>query len=160
MTFINHMIAKGDGHYLEDQPQWIKLYTPNTKMDRDKGISRASEKIRDMLRSKSKEYQDEIIKVEKDDSGSVIREITGMHRIPDPMLLEEIIHYNEETGNYDREVAFSLAIALAKHLDPLFGKIKDDGERVTSKQKIRHKPQLFGESGGMFRTRKKFKMFN
>lgn len=159
LTFINHMIAKGDGHYLEDQPQWIKLYTPNSEMKRDKGISRSSEKIRDMLRAKSKEYQDEIIKIEKDESGSIIREITGMHRIPDSMLLEEIVHYNEETGNYDREVAFSLAIALAKHLDPLFGKIKEDNGKSINRQKIRNRPQLFGESGGLFTKRKKNKLF-
>jgi len=159
MTFINYMISKNDGHYLEDQPQWIKLYAPNTEVKRDKGIHRSSEKIRDMLRAKSKEYQDEIIKIEKDDKGSIVKEITGMHRIPDPMLLEEIIHYNEETGNYDREVAFSLAIALAKHLDPIFGKIKEEDERVKSlyKQKTRQ-PTLFGESRGLF-GRRKSKLF-
>jgi hypothetical protein len=36
------------------------------------------------------------------------------------MLLEEIINFNSEEGNYDRIVAAELAIALADHLNPQF----------------------------------------
>lgn len=128
MTFINYMISKGDGHYLEDQPQWLKLYVPNTTVQRDKGIHRSSEKVRDMLRAGSKKYLDEVIVREKDEQGSVTKELLGVTKIPDPMLLEEIIHFNEDEGNYDREVAFSLAIALRNHLDPIIGKVGGEGD--------------------------------
>lgn len=128
MTFINYMISKGDGHYLEDQPQWLKLYVPNTTVQRDKGIHRSSEKVRDMLRAGSKKYLDEVIVREKDELGSVTKELLGVTKIPDPMLLEEIVHFNEDEGNYDREVAFSLAIALRNHLDPIIGKVGGDGD--------------------------------
>lgn len=121
MTFINYMISKGDGHYLEDQPQWLRMYVPHTTVDREKGIHRSAEKIRDMLRAGSKNYMDQVLYKKKDGDGNVVSEITGMSLIPDPMLLEEIINFNEETGNYDREVAFSLAIALRNHLEPIIG---------------------------------------
>jgi hypothetical protein len=160
MTFINYMISKGDGHYLEDQPQWLKLYVPNTTVDRDKGIHRSSEKVRDMLRAGSKKYFDDIIKQEKDEDGSVIKEVLGVSRIPDPMLLEEVINFNEEEGNYDREVAFSLAIALANHLDPIIGKVGGEGDpRINSlfKKPIKGN-KLFTFQSKMFKpkTRKLF----
>lgn len=131
MTFINYMISKGDGHYLEDQPQWLKLYVPNTTVQRDKGIHRSSEKVRDMLRAGSKKYLDEVVVRETNEEGSVTKELLGVTKVPDPMLLEEIIHFNEDEGNYDREVAFSLAIALRNHLDPIIGKIGgEDDPRI------------------------------
>lgn len=153
MTFINYMISKGDGHYLEDQPKWLQMYVPNTTVNRDKGIHRSSEKIRDMLRSKSKKYLDDVLRIEKDEDGSVIKEILGVSRIPDPMLLEEIINFNEETGNYDREVAFSLAIALAYHLDPILGKVgADTDDRIKSLYKNNTKSKLFQHNSRLFKT--------
>jgi len=161
MTFINYMISKGDGHYLEDQPQWLKLYVPNTTVTRDKGIHRSSEKIRDMLRAGSKKYLDDVIKQERDDQGSIIKETLGVSRIPDPMLLEEIINFNEEEGNYDREVAFSLAIALSNHLDPIIGKI--GGEADPRIQSLFKKPikgnKLFTFESKMFKSKKR-KLFS
>lgn len=161
MTFINYMISKGDGHYLEDQPQWLKMYVPNTTVQRDKGIHRSSEKIRDMLRAGSKKYLDEPIAIEKDDNGSVIKERLGVTKIPDPMLLEEIINFNEDEGNYDREVAFSLAIALRNHLDPIIGKVGGDGDpRI---EELFRKPikgsRLFKHNSKIF-TKQKRKLFN
>jgi hypothetical protein len=162
MTFINYMISKGDGHYLEDQPQWLKLYVKNSTVERDKGIHRSSEKIRDMLRSLSKKYLDDPISVERDEEGSVIKEILGVTRIPDPMLLDEIIHFNEDEGNYDREVAFSLAIALAHHLDPIIGKVGGDGDpRIQSlfnKHPIKGKT-LFKANTNIFSIKKR-KLFS
>ena len=42
----------------------------------------------------------------------IIREVTGVSKIFDPVLLEEIIQYNDQ-GNFDRIVAAELAIAQA-----------------------------------------------
>jgi len=160
MTFINYMISKGDGHYLEDQPTWLKLYVPNTSVSRDKGIHRSSEKIRDMLRAGSKRYLDEKIKIEKDEKGSVIREILGVNRVPDPMLCEEIANFNEETGNYDREVAFSLAVALRNHLDPILGKVNEKPDtRIQQLKKKTNRPTLFGEVARPFYTKQRSKIF-
>lgn len=154
MTFINYMISKGDGHYLEDQPQWLKFYVPNTKVSRDKGIHRSSPTIRDMLRAGVKKYLDEKLHEEKDENGSVIKTTLGVTRIEDPMLLEEIIKFNEDTGNYDREVAFSLAIALANHLDPILGKIGTETSIKLSHSPIRGN-KLFKTSSSLFKSKKR-----
>lgn len=152
MTFINYMISKGDSHYLELQPQWLRMYVPNTTVQRDYGIHRSSEKIRDMLRAGLKRYLDDIYHVERDESGSIIKEHKGVMRIHDPMLLEEVVNFNEEEGNYDREVAASLAIALANHLDPIIGKVKGETDPriasifnrpITGRRLFQAKPKLF-----------------
>jgi hypothetical protein len=44
----------------------------------------------------------------------------GITRILDPVLLQEIIKYNPEEGNYDRIVAFRHALAYARHLDKYY----------------------------------------
>lgn len=161
MTFINYMIAKGDGQYLEDQPNWIREYVPNTTVQRDKGIHRSAEKIRDMLHAGLKNYLDEPFHIEKDpDSGRIISTTLGVTRVLDPMLLEEVVQFNEETGNYDREVAASLAIALANHLDPLVGKVGDnDNDRIKElfKKPIRGN-RLFKANPSIF-VNKKRKLF-
>lgn len=118
MSFINYMIDKGDGHYLEDQPQWLKSIVPNTKVDRDKGIHRSAKQIREFLDGQLKEYLEQIIYEEKDTNGSITKSISGTTRILDPMLLEEIIKFDKEK-NFDRVIAAELAIALANKLNPI-----------------------------------------
>ncbi len=136
MSFINYMLSKGDGHYLEDQPEWIKEYVPNTKVDRKKGIHRSSLTIRDFLDEKFKSYLDEVIEKETDDNGSIISERLGVTRIPDPMLCEEITKFSKATGkdkvNTDRVVAAELAIALAFKLDPIIGAVQEEDTRIHS----------------------------
>lgn len=122
VSFIEYMKAKGDAHYLEKQPEWLKEIVPNTTAARDYGIHRSAERIRDYLRNCLKSYTEEPIFIERNEEGSIIKEILGVSRILDPLLLEELSKFNEE-DNFDREVAASLAIALAIHLNPTVGKI-------------------------------------
>lgn len=124
MSFINYMIYKGDGHYLADQPGWLKEIVPNTRVHRTKGIHRSSEKVRNYLDGILKRYLDEVISIERDDNGSIIKETLGVSRILDPMLLTEIIKFSKE-GNFDRVIAAELAIALAEHMSPQV-RITDD----------------------------------
>jgi hypothetical protein len=162
MTFINYMIAKGDGHYLEDQPQWLRNYVPNTTVQRDKGIHRSAIKIRDMLHAGLKNYLDDTVIEERDENGSIYNTILGVTRVLDPMLLEEIIQFNdEEDSNFDREVAASLAIALANHLDPIIGRVGGEGDsriRELFKKPIKGN-KLFKGHSNIFRPKKR-KLFN
>lgn len=119
MGFIEHMIYKGDGHFLEDQPEWLREIVPNTQVNRKKGIHRSSSQIRTYLHSVLKGYFDEKIGVRRNEKDEVIGDILGITRVMDPMLMEEVSRFNEE-DNFDREVAASLCIALAKHLDPQY----------------------------------------
>jgi hypothetical protein len=148
------MISKGDQHYLEKQPDWLKEIVPNTTVRRDYGIHRSSEKIRDFLHGCLKKYTEEAIHVEKDDDGNIISEIKGMSKIFDPVLLEEMIQYNEQ-GNFDRIIAAELAVALAMKLDPIIGKIGGEQDvRITSMFTKNKKNTLFTQSRSMFNTPK------
>lgn len=159
ISFIEYMKAKGDAHYLERQPQWLMEVVPNTTVRREYGIHRSSEKIRNYLHSCLKNYMEEVIYTEKDEEGNVTKELQGVGKIFDPVLLEEIIQYND-SGNFDRIIAAELAIAQALKMDPLMGKISGSAdERVASMFKPNKKNQLFTESKGLFHTRKKNKLF-
>jgi hypothetical protein len=154
ISFIEYMKAKGDAHYLERQPQWLMEVVPNTTVRREYGIHRSSEKIRNYLHSCLKKYMEEVIYLEKDDDGNVTKELMGVSKIFDPVLLEEIIQYND-SGNFDRIIAAELAIAQAMKMDPIMGKVGGGGDdRVASMFKPKKKNHLFTESRGLFNVRK------
>jgi hypothetical protein len=97
--------------------------------------------------------------VEKNDEGEVTKELKGMVKIFDPVLLEEMIQYNED-GNFDRIIAAELAIALSMKLDPIMGRIGASGDvRIMSMHSKTKKNTLFGESRGLFNNRPKQKLF-
>jgi hypothetical protein len=158
ISFIEYMKAKGDAHYLEKQPDWLKEIVPGTTVRREYGVHRSSDKIRDYLHNCLKKYMEEVIHRETDADGNVTKEFRGVSKIFDPMLLEEIIQYNDQ-GNFDRIIAAELAIAQALKMDPILGKVGGSGdERLKALFRPNKKNQLFTESRGMFQ-RKKSKLF-
>ena len=159
ISFIEYMKSKGDAHYLEKQPEWLKEIVPNTTVKRDYGIHRSSQKIIDYLHTCLKKYMEAPIFVEKNDAGEVIREVLGVSKIFDPVLLEEIIQYNDQ-GNFDRIIAAELAIAQAMKMDPIMGKIGGTSdERVASMFNKKRGNVLFTEArNNMFgQSRNKYK---
>ncbi len=155
ISFIEYMKAKGDAHYLERQPEWLKEIVPNTTVAREYGIHRSSDKIIDFLHTSLKKYTEENIYQEMDEEGNVIKEYKGITKILDPMLLEEIIQYNEE-GNFDRIIAAELAIAQAMKMDPILGRVGgQDDPRIKSLFANRPKTVLFSNGKGMFRKTNK-----
>ena len=164
ISFIEYMKAKGDAHFLERQPDWLKEIVPNTTVKRDYGIHRSSQKIIDYLHTCLKKYMESPIFVEKNDAGEVIREVLGVSKIFDPVLLEEIIQYNDQ-GNFDRIVAAELAIAQALKMDPIMGKIGGTSdERVASMFKKKRgnilftdsRNNMFGQSKNKYKRNKLF----
>jgi len=144
ISFIEHMKAKNVAHYLEKQPGWLKEVVPNTTVNREYGIHRSSDKIREFLHNCLKRYLEEEIYVEKDENGNVTKRVLGIHRIMDPLLLEEIIQYNDKEGNFDRIIAFELCLAQVYKMDPIYGKITQTKDpRVQSLSKKRDKVGLF-----------------
>jgi hypothetical protein len=159
VSFIDYMISKNDAHYLEKQPEWLKEVVPNTTVRRDYGIHRSAEKIRDFLHGCLKKYTEQSLLVEKNEEGEIVSEKKGMIKIFDPVLLEEMIQYNED-GNFDRIIAAELAIALAMKMDPIMGKIGGSGDaRVMAMHSRIKKNTLFVESKGLFNNRPKQKLF-
>jgi len=159
ISFIEYMKSKGDAHYLEKQPQWLMEVVPNTTVKREYGVHRSSDKIIDYLHNCLKKYLEEVIYKETDEQGNVTKEVTGVSKMFDPVLLEEIIQYNDQ-GNFDRIVAAELAIAQAMKMDPILGKVGGSGDsRVAALFSKKSKPRLFTESRGLFNT-KKHKLFS
>jgi len=153
------MKAKGDAHYLEKQPQWLMEVVPNTTVKREYGVHRSAQKIIDYLHNCMKKYMEEVIYREKDEDGNITKEQTGVSKIFDPVLLEEIIQYNDQ-GNFDRIVAAELAIAQALKMDPIMGRAGGSGDdRVKAMFSSKQKNTLFSESRGMFNNSKKHKLF-
>jgi hypothetical protein len=159
ISFIEYMKSKGDAHYLEKQPDWLKEIVPNTTVRRDYGIHRSSDKIIDYLHNCLKKYMEEAIYKETNEAGDVVKEVLGVSKIFDPVLLEEIIQYNDQ-GNFDRIVAAELAIAQALKMNPIMGRIGGTSdERVTSMFRKNKANVLFTEArGNMFgRSKNKYK---
>ena len=155
ISFIEYMKAKGDAHYLEKQPQWLMEVVPNTTVKREYGIHRSAQKIIDYLHNCLKKYMEETIHKETDENGNVTREVMGVSKIFDPVLLEEIIQYND-SGNFDRIIAAELAIAQAMKMDPIMGKVGGSGDdRVKALYLQKSKNSLFSESRGLFNTKKR-----
>ena len=159
ISFIEYMKAKGDAHYLEKQPDWLKEVVPGTTVKREYGVHRSSDKIRDYLHNCLKKYMEEVVYTEKDENGNIIKEVQGVSKIFDPVLLEEIIQYNDQ-GNFDRIIAAELAIAQALKMDPILGRVGGSSDpRVIAIFKPNKKNVLFTESRGLFNKVKKSKLF-
>ncbi len=164
ISFIEYMKSKGDAHLLERQPDWLKEIVPNTTVKREYGIHRSAQKIIDYLHTCLKKYMESPIFVEKNEEGQVIREVLGVSKIFDPVLLEEVIQYNDQ-DNFDRIIAAELAIAQAIKMDPIMGKIGGTGdERVASMFKKKRgnvlftdaRNQMFGQSKNKYKRNKLF----
>ena len=155
LSFIDYMKGQNCSQYLEESPKWIREIVPNSSTSsREFGVSRSADKVIDFLHGCLKRYSEEIVFEEKDKEGNIIRQVTGMSKILDPMLLEEMIQYNED-DNFDRIVAAELALAQAYKMAPIYGKAGGEGNaRAKSLLKVNEKPALFGESRGMFNKRK------
>ena len=75
-----------------------------------------------------------------------------MSKILDPMLLEEMIQYNED-GNFDRIVAAELALAQAYKMAPIYGKASDKvDDRAASLLKKRKGKSLFPPTTTAFKN--------
>jgi hypothetical protein len=128
---------------------------PNTTVKREYGVHRSSDKIRDYLHNCLKKYMEESILIERDENGDITKEVRGVTKMFDPVLLEEIIQYND-VDNFDRIIAAELAIAQALKMDPILGRVGGSGDdRVAAMFKSKPKNQLFTDSRGLFNTKKR-----
>lgn len=160
VSFIEYMKAKGDAHYLEKQPEWLKEIIPNSTVIREYGVSRSAEKVRNFLHTLWKAYLEEELLTETDDQGNITKQILGVHRVLDPLLLEETIQYDDKEGNFDRIIAAELALAQAVKMNPIFGRVQEESDnRIKALAKPRTSKPLFRTSGGMFTRIRQRKLF-
>lgn len=124
-NFIQYMIGLNEAEqYLFHKPEFIKQLIPNSKSVREYGVN-ASEKLINYLVGNLKKYLTEVIDVEKDSKGNIINQTLGVSRILDPMLLQELIAYRSDSGNYDRIRSFALAQTQALTMTHI-GPVEDD----------------------------------
>ena len=113
--FIQHMIAKKKQKYLVPKQQivFLKDLGSNSNVFQEYGWKNTGTLFKSHLISYAIEFIREEIDQELDENGEVISSTLGVERIPDKMLLIEMLQYFPGL-NVDRLVAFSSLIAFAK----------------------------------------------
>jgi len=113
--FIQHMIAKRKQKYLVPKQQilYLKDLGSNNAVYQEYGWKNTGTLFKSHLISYAIEFIREQIDQETDENGEVMNITLGVERIPDPMLLKEMLAYYPGL-NVDRLVAFSALIAFAK----------------------------------------------
>jgi hypothetical protein len=113
--FIQYMIAKKKQKYLVPKQQilFLKDIGSNKSVYQEYGWKNTGTLFRSHLISYAIEFLREEIDADYDEEGNVISSTLGVERIPDPMLLKEMLSYYPGL-NVDRMVAFSALIAFAK----------------------------------------------
>jgi len=113
--FIQYMIAKRKQRYLvpKNQILFLKDLGSNKSVFSDYGWKNTGVLFKNHLISYAIEFLREEIDEEFDEEGNTIGSTLGIERIPDPMLLKEMIAYQPGV-NVDRLVAFASLIAFAK----------------------------------------------
>jgi hypothetical protein len=114
--FIQYMIAKNETYYLAEGQSFLKQISPGTKHKSNYGLPPTPAMITHWNNTAVTYCKEELVK-ERSDTGEVLRTMLGVSRVLDPMLLEEMLKYNKNKGNFDRVRAFSIAVAYARQLD-------------------------------------------
>ena len=149
--FIQHCVDKNEGpKILERTPTFLNDIHPNSTVNRDYGIHMTKD-IKNYLLSLIIEYLTEVIDIERDEQGNIVKERLGVSRILDPLLLKELIKFTPKL-NVDRIVSFGLTLAMAKSLNTqvMIGN-NDTDTRMKEYFKSSKKPSLFRQTRSPFR---------
>jgi len=113
--FIQHMIAKKKQKYLVPKQQivFLKDLGSNSTVYQEYGWKNTGTLFKSHLISYAIEFLREEISQDTDEHGNIIKTTLGVERIPDKMLLTEMMQYYPGL-NVDRLVAFSALIAFVK----------------------------------------------
>lgn len=113
--FIQHMIAKKKQKYLVPKQQilFLKDLGSNRTVYQEYGWKNTGTLFKSHLISYAIEFLREEIDKETDEDGNVLSTTLGIERIPDPMLLKEMLAYYPGL-NVDRLVAFGALVAFVR----------------------------------------------
>jgi len=113
--FIQHMIARKKQRYLVPKQQilFLKDLGSNRTVYQEYGWKNTGTLFKSHLISYAIEFLREVIDEELDENGNVMKQTLGAERIPDPMLLKEMLAYYPGL-NVDRLVTFGALIAFVK----------------------------------------------
>ena len=113
--FIQHMIAKRKQRYLVPKQQilFLKDLGSNKTVYKEYGWKNTGTLFKSHLISYAIEFLREVIDEDLDENGNVMTNTLGIERIPDPMLLKEMLAYYPGL-NVDRLVAFGALVAFVR----------------------------------------------
>ena len=146
--FIQHMIAKRKQKYLvpKQQIMFLKDLGSNKTVYQEYGWKNTGTLFKSHLISYAIEFLREEIDEETDQDGNTISTTLGIERIPDPMLLKEMLAYHPGL-NVDRLVAFGALVAFVRIQQSNRGYLKrreseSDNSLVNSKNlyKLKYSP--------------------
>jgi len=138
--FIQHMIARKKQRYLVPKQQilFLKDLGSNRTVYQEYGWKNTGTLFKSHLISYAIEFLREVIDEELDTEGNVMSQTLGVERIPDPMLIKEMLAYYPGL-NVDRMVAFGALVAFAKIQQSNRGYSKrreSDGNSLVNSEKI------------------------
>jgi len=138
--FIQHMIARKKQRYLVPKQQilFLKDLGSNRTVYQEYGWKNTGTLFKSHLISYAIEFLREVIDEELDAEGNVMSQTLGVERIPDPMLIKEMLAYYPGL-NVDRMVAFGALVAFAKIQQSNRGYSKrreSDGNSLVNSEKI------------------------
>jgi hypothetical protein len=113
--FIQHMISKKKQKYLvpKQQIMFLKDLGSNRTVYQEYGWKNTGTLFKNHLISYAIEFLREEIDQETDDDGNILSTTLGIERIPDPMLLKEMLAYYPGL-NVDRLVTFAALVAFVR----------------------------------------------
>jgi hypothetical protein len=113
--FINYMIYRKKQKYLVPRSQilFLKDIGANATVYQDYGWRNTGTLFKSHMLSYAIEFLKEELDAEVKTDGTVVRTKYGVERIPDPMLLKEMMAYRDGV-NVDRLVSFAALVAFAK----------------------------------------------
>ena len=113
--FIQHMIARKKQRYLVPKQQilFLKDLGSNRTVYQEYGWKNTGTLFKSHLISYGIEFLREVIDEELDVEGNVISQTFGIERIPDQMLIKEMMAYHPGL-NVDRMVSFCALVAFSK----------------------------------------------
>jgi hypothetical protein len=141
--FIQHMIARKKQKYLVPKQQivFLKDLGSNNNVFQEYGWKNTGTLFKNHLISYAIEWIREEIDQETDESGNITKTKFGVERIPDKMLLTEMMQYFPGL-NVDRLVAFSALVAFAKLQQANRGYIKRK-EQDMSKDSLEKSQKMY-----------------
>ena len=113
--FINHMIYRKKQRYLVPRSQilFLKDIGANANVFQEYGWRNTGTLFKSHMLSYAIEFVKEELYTESDEKGNTFKTVFGIERIPDPMLLKEMMAYRDGV-NVDRLVSFAALVAFAK----------------------------------------------
>jgi hypothetical protein len=113
--FINHMIYRKKQRFLVPRSQilFLKDIGANANVFQEYGWRNTGTLFKSHMLSYAIDFVKEELYTDVDESGKVYKTVYGIERIPDPMLLKEMMAYRDGV-NVDRLVSFAALVAFAK----------------------------------------------